>query len=385
MRRIVLLIIGLAVVAAVAVQLVRPVPDPKVRLLVAASYTFPGTAPVLPFPETGEAAVDVGGLGSLGTSGAQTPTPTASVAKVMTAYLFLRDHPLSAGADGPTFTVSPEEAARLDWRKERDESLIDVKPNEPFTVRKALQALMTVSANNIAHEIARWDSGDEAAFLAKMNGAARDLGMTTTTYTDPSGYDPSTVSTAADQVKLLKAAFALPEFEQIVSLRSYTDVSGEPKSAGNQLLGEDGVIGGKTGYTSVAGANFVFASRETEGTSSTLIIGAVMHQPSGLGAAPALEAARLLIRSARTAITGYRLAAKGDPVGWLDDGLGGLTRLLPPADVTVLGWPGLTVPIRIALSGPATATLDTGGGPVVLSPERTPEDPSVLDRLTRLG
>jgi D-alanyl-D-alanine carboxypeptidase len=89
-------------VALLAVaQIVRPPPDPTLKLVVATSRTFPGSTPQLPWPSKGEAAMDVDGLGTLGSSGSQTPTPTASVAKVMTAYVFLTDHALPEGGDGP--------------------------------------------------------------------------------------------------------------------------------------------------------------------------------------------------------------------------------------------------------------------------------------------
>src|SRR5207244_3782574 len=58
------------------------------------------------------------------------------------------------------------------------------------------------SANNIAVLVARQVSGSVAYFVAEMNDTARALGMSHTTYTDPSGYDDRTVSTALDQLRL---------------------------------------------------------------------------------------------------------------------------------------------------------------------------------------
>jgi D-alanyl-D-alanine carboxypeptidase len=177
----------LAVTLATA-QLARPVPEPSMRLtLTATGHTFAGPPPVLPWPAEGQAVVAVDGVGTMGSSGGSVPTPTASVAKVMTAYVFLRDHPLASGSDGPTFTISAEEAARLPAREARGESHVDVVANQPFTERQALEALLIVSANNVAHEMARWDAGSGAAFVRRMNATARELGMTDTTYTDPSG------------------------------------------------------------------------------------------------------------------------------------------------------------------------------------------------------
>ena len=70
---------------------------------------LPGSAPAIAWPREGQAAVEVEGLGSFGTSGAATPVPIASVAKVMTAYLTLLEHPLAPGGQGFVVTITPGE------------------------------------------------------------------------------------------------------------------------------------------------------------------------------------------------------------------------------------------------------------------------------------
>ena len=57
---------------------------------------------------------------------------------------------------------------------------------------------MNQSANDIAYSLAVWDAGSEPAFVAKMNALAESLGAHHTHYVDASGYDPHSVSTAAD-------------------------------------------------------------------------------------------------------------------------------------------------------------------------------------------
>ncbi len=146
----------------------------------------------------------------------------ASVAKVMTAYLVLRDHPLRLGEDGPTITLTDADVADTDRRRGQQESVVSVAAGEQLTERQALQALLLPSANNIAAVLARWDAGSEDRFVARMNAAARSLGMTHTRYTDPSGYDDATVSTAADQVRIVDRAMRLPVFASIVATPSAT-------------------------------------------------------------------------------------------------------------------------------------------------------------------
>ncbi|WP_301175463.1 D-alanyl-D-alanine carboxypeptidase family protein [Actinomadura geliboluensis] len=392
-RWLIVLVAAIVLVAGgVTGQLVRPVPEPTIELAIASSHAFPGQAPRLPWPSAGQSAVYVDGLGSMGASGGSAPTPTASVAKVMTAYVYLRDHPLKPGEPGPVLTVSPEAAAQIPMRRKREESLLGVTAYQKLTQRKALEALLIISANDVAHELARWDSGSEQAFVAKMNAAAAELGMTATRYTDPSGYDSGTVSTAADQVKLLKAAMGLPEFAEIVNNRSYVpDGAGLAREGGNFLLGQYGVVGGKTGYTDAAGGNFVFVARKTVQGVETLIVGAVMGQRSP-SAAGAVNAAGRLVAAAEGALTAVTLAQKGARVALVDDGLGGTTPLRAAAPVTVVGWPGLTVRVGVegepphrGAAGEQVGTVTAGAGTVPLRLGHALDEPSYLKRLTRLG
>ncbi|TDD80309.1 D-alanyl-D-alanine carboxypeptidase [Actinomadura rubrisoli] len=385
---------ALVLVAGVVTgQFVRPAPEPKIDLtLSATSHTFPGTAPKLPWPAQGQSAVYVDGLGTMGTSGGAAPTPTASVAKVMTAYVYLRDHPLRTGEAGPVLTVSPQAAAQIPMRRKRGESMLGVTANQRLTQRKALEALMIISANDVAHELARWDVGNEQAFVAKMNEAARALGMTNTTYTDPSGYDSRTVSTAADQVKLLRAAMRVPAFGEIVNNRAYVpDDGGAERPGGNILLGQYGVVGGKTGYTDAAGGNFVFAARKRVSGVQTLIVGAVMGQRS-TSAMAAVSAGQQLVASAESALTAVTLAPPSAKVARVDDGLGGGAPLRVSSGLTVVGWPGLTVPIGIegdppreGESGEKVGTVTAGAARSPLKLDRSLDKPSLLKRLIRFG
>ncbi|TYB49858.1 D-alanyl-D-alanine carboxypeptidase [Actinomadura chibensis] len=392
-RGLVVLVAALVlVVGVVAGQLVRPVPDPTVKQLIASSHAFPGQAPALPWPTVGQAVVHVEGLGTMGMSGGATSIPTASVAKVMTAYVYLREHPLKQGQPGPVLTVSPQAAAQIPARKKRGESLLGVTANQKLTQRKALEALLVISANDIAHELARWDSGNEQAFVAKMNETAKSLGMTGTRYTDPSGYDSGTVSTAADQVKLLRAAMSIPAFTEVVNNRAYVPDDGTPpREGGNFLLGQYGVVGGKTGYTDAAGGNFVFAARKAVGGVNVLIVGAVMgqHSPTAAGA---VSAAERLVFAAEAALVPATLAPKGARVARVDDGLGGTTPLRAAAPVTVVGWPGLTVRIAVkgnppheAPTGRKVGAVKAGAAVVPLQLGQTLEKPSIVKRLIRVN
>ena len=212
----------------------------------------------------------------------------------MTAYLVLRDHPLRLGQDGPTITLTDEDVADTDRRRGQEESVVSVASGEQLTERQALQALLLPSANNIAAALARWDAGSADRFVARMNGTARSLGMTHTRYTDPSGYDDATVSTAIDQVRIVDRAMRLPVFASIVATSTATlPVAGTVHNT-DTLLGQGGFVGVKTGSDDAAGGCFAFrAIRWIDGRRTT-ITGVVLGQPghdriaAGLAAADAL-------------------------------------------------------------------------------------------------
>ena len=252
-----------------------------------------GPLPSTVWPAEGQAAVQVG-QSQVRAGPNQHAAAIASVAKVMTAYLVLRDHPLRLGQDGPTITLTDEDVADTDRRRGQEESVVSVASGEQLTERQALQALLLPSANNIAAALARWDAGSADRFVARMNGTARSLGMTHTRYTDPSGYDDATVSTAIDQVRIVDRAMRLPVFASIVATSTATlPVAGTVHNT-DTLLGQGGFVGVKTGSDDAAGGCFAFrAIRWIDGRRTT-ITGVVLGQPghdriaAGLAAADAL-------------------------------------------------------------------------------------------------
>jgi serine-type D-Ala-D-Ala carboxypeptidase (penicillin-binding protein 5/6) len=254
----------------------------------------PGKAvPSTVWPAHGQAAVQIG-QAQIQAGPNQHAAPIASVAKVMTAYLVLRDHPLRPGQDGPTITLTDADVADTDRRRRQQESVVSIAAGEQLTELQALQALLLPSANNIAAVLARWDAGSADRFVARMNATARLLGMTHTRYTDPSGYDDATVSTAADQVRIVDRAMRLPVFASIVATPSATlPVAGTVHNT-NTLLGRNGFVGVKTGSDAAAGGCFAFRAIRWIDGKRTTITGVVLGQPghnqiaAGLAAADAM-------------------------------------------------------------------------------------------------
>ncbi|UOB15721.1 D-alanyl-D-alanine carboxypeptidase [Streptomyces sp. HP-A2021] len=389
----------LLVVVLGVVQSVRPLPAPTLELTAEDSYTFEGGKVDIPWPAKGQAALDVQGIGTFGSSGEQKPVPIASVAKVMTAYLILREHPLKSGEDGPKIEI---DQAAEDQSDAGQESTVDVTKGDKISEREALESILIASANNVARLLARWDAGSEKAFVQKMNDAAKDLGMKNTTYTDPSGLNNTTVSTAVDQVKLAKAAMEQPAFREVATMMSYVDYKGTKHDNWNRLVGYNDVTGIKTGTTTSALGNLVFSARKEVNGETRRIVGAVVRQPAGgpdntiLGAA--LHEGDKLIKAAQGALESATILKKGTVVGYADDGLGGRTPVAVTEDVTAVGWAGLSVKLTFAAdelphtakAGTKVGTLTVGDGstnavkvPVALQKDLV--EPGFADKLTRLG
>ena len=127
---------------------------------------------MLAWPRTGQAAIEVEGVGGAGTSGGHTPVPIASVAKIMTAYLTLAEHPLAARRERLQMTITPADVAEEQQRAALGQSTLAVRAGERLTEREALEALLLPSANNIAALLAAHERGGATAFVAHMNATA---------------------------------------------------------------------------------------------------------------------------------------------------------------------------------------------------------------------
>lgn len=357
------LVLLLVVIFAIA-QAVRPLPSAALGLSADATYTFEGGTLDLPWPGHGQSAIEVEGVGSLGTDGKQAPAPIASVAKIMTAYVILQEHPLKGSEGGEKITVDQQAE---DESKLPDESTAAMSKGQQFTEREMLQMLMIPSGNNAARLLARWDS-DSKSFVAKMNAAAKKLGMTNSTYTDPSGLQKTTVSTATDQLKLAKEVMQNDVFRGIVGMASAQIPGLDSKIYNNNdlLVKQVGVIGLKTGSSTPAGGNLVWAATKTVNGKQQTIYGAVLGQNAGTGKVwdslqLALTNSQKLIDKVQRGLTSATVVKKGDVVGYVDDQLGGRTPVVATKNMTAVGWPGLKTKLSIGEGGQAVPHTGKAG------------------------
>jgi D-alanyl-D-alanine carboxypeptidase (penicillin-binding protein 5/6) len=278
------------------------------------------------WPLRGQAALALGN-GRPAVSPHEQPVPIASLAKVMTAYLTLERYPLSGAQDGFTITVTETQAQV----EAQDQSVVAVRAGEQLTERQLLEALLIPSGNNVAQLLAAHVVGSEPRFVAEMNAKARTLGMDHTMYTGPSGFDPGTVSTAADQLRVVQQAMRFPVFRQIVSMASVTLPVAGTLTNYNPLIAVG--YAGKTGSDSAAGGCLAFCTHVTVGGRRQTAAGVVLGQGQGSETpvilAAAGESATRLVESVAPATRVRTIGASGAAGGQGADAGGHRDPLLP--------------------------------------------------------
>jgi D-alanyl-D-alanine carboxypeptidase (penicillin-binding protein 5/6) len=240
------------------------------------------------WPQRGQAALVLGNSRPA-VSPHEQAAPIASLAKVMTAYLTLERYPLSGEQAGFTITVTADQAQAEAHEAAQGQSVVAVRAGEQLTERELLEALLIPSGNNVAPILAAQVAGGAMQFIAEMNAEARALGMVHTLYTDPSGFDPATVSTAADQLRVFQQAMGFSVFREIVSMAGVTlPVAGRVTNF-NPLIAKG--YAGKTGSDSAAGGCLAFFTEVIVDGRSLTAVGVVMGQGEGSDTSALLAAA----------------------------------------------------------------------------------------------
>jgi len=387
------LIVAVLCAGAIA-QWVRPLPA---ATLDAPAVHLPGASPSFAWPSTGAAAASVVGVGTVGQVRGTEAVPVAGLAELLAAYVVLSDHRLAPGADGPSITVSADALTAYQAGQASQESEVPIAAGESLTELEALEGLLVDSGADMATVLADWDAGSVSAFVTKMNATASALGLTSTHVTDPTGVDPATTSTAEDLVRLGEASLSIPVLRQIVSLGQasvpMTNVVFNP----NFDLGQDGIIGIKTGSDSTAAGCFLFAAQQNVGGKDVTVVGAVLGQPGGaLGPdTAAVDAGDALVKSVFGALHSFTLFTPGQEVTQITSAWSSTSPVTVTRPVSVVGWPGLAVTLTIrhgrldgSLARAATVgTLQAGVGgssaDVTLQTASALSGPGVWWRLTR--
>ncbi|MGN0158686.1 MAG: D-alanyl-D-alanine carboxypeptidase family protein [Brotaphodocola sp.] len=185
----------------------------------------------------------------------------ASITKILTALIVIENCDLD---DVITYSHNAV------YNVESGSSSCGIDEGDQLTVRDSLYAMMLKSANEAANGLAEHTAGSIEAFAEMMNEKAASLGCTNSNFSNPSGLNnPDHYTSAYDMALIAKAAFQNEIFTEIDS-KLYYDIPPTKRNPegirvypGHKMLKKNtsqyypGIIGGKTGYTSLAGNTLV--------------------------------------------------------------------------------------------------------------------------------
>ena len=181
---------------------------------------------------------------------ADTVTHPASLTKMMTLYLTFKAIKEKK--------LTPLQQLRVShYATQQAPSKLGLKAGSTLTVREAILALITKSANDAAVVLAEALGGTEGHFAQLMTSQGRKLGMTKTTFKNASGLpNKLQVTTARDMATLSRSLYKhFPDFYHLFKTQKFAH-KGVVHGNHNKLLGKvKGVDGIKTGFINASGFN----------------------------------------------------------------------------------------------------------------------------------
>ncbi|HQT65228.1 MAG TPA: D-alanyl-D-alanine carboxypeptidase family protein [Acidocella sp.] len=225
--------------------------------------TAPGVSAIVIDARSGQVISDIG---------ADVPRYPASLTKLMTldlAFQALRAGKISLDMPLPV----SEHAADVEPVK------LGLRPGGIITVRDAILAMTTMSANDAATTLGEYLGGGSEYHCAElMTARAHALGMAQTSFANASGLpNPNQVTTARDLAILARdIVINYPEYQQFFEVQKF-DLDGHTIYSNNNMLKTyPGATGMKTGYTTLGRHNLI-TSAERNGR---ILIGVALHEPS---------------------------------------------------------------------------------------------------------
>ena len=207
-------------------------------------------------PETGQV---------LWEENAQDKRSIASITKVMTALVFMEDDPDLT----QVITIERGDVYAA--------STTYLRANERVSLNDVLHLTLVASDNAAARALARISHGGSASFVERMNEKAIELGLESTSFADPSGLNPSNISSAYDLSRLISFASGNERLAPIMRTAEYS-VRTNRRTVNihntNRLVtgGEVDVMGGKTGFITKAGYCLATLLRLPQGNQVAVVV-----------------------------------------------------------------------------------------------------------------
>ena len=200
----------------------------------------------------------------------------ASITKLMTALVFAENATKEA-------IIPFTESASKQPAYSLNANYGPIKVGDALSGLDTMNALLLFSANDSAYMIGDYIAGSNEEFIKLMNKRAKELGLKNTNFTNPNGlHDPEHYTTAYDLSLMAKAMLENPWVKEAIATKEaqieFTDSQKRINIENrNKLLGKDGNIGGKTGFTDPAG-RCLLAFYERDGR---ILVGIVLNSEYG--------------------------------------------------------------------------------------------------------
>lgn len=297
--------------------------------------------------------------------------PIASLTKLATVLICLEQAPADENG-GPEYTVGPEHAEIIDRVLTQDGVVIDAPEGLTLDTRQLLEVILLPSANNYAIAYAEWVFGSQKAFVEAAAEWTERNGLSTLSIAEPSGLSPRNEASAADVVRLGRLALDHPLVAEVVA-EPWADIPGiGPIENSNPLIGEQGVIGLKTGTLAAAGYNLAAARSENIDGRELVSISAVLDRSDDEERA---DAARAALDAARDTVETIEVIAEEEQVGSVTAWDGSTVPLLAGGGISEVLAPGETAQREIRLGRMEASPAGTTTGVVDI------EAPSGKDRV----
>ncbi len=195
--------------------------------------------------------------------------PPASLTKILTLYLVFEDIEQGRARFTDLVTVSAKANATKG-------TTMFLNAGEKVPLGELVKGISVASANDASQAVAEHLGGSGADFVNRMNGKARELGMTRSRFLNPHGLPAKgQVTTARDMLKLSRAYLdRFPNCLAIHSMQEYT-FHDKTQHNRNRLLGHyPGADGIKTGFVRASGYNIIATAKRDEVRVLAVILGA---------------------------------------------------------------------------------------------------------------
>lgn len=354
-------------------------PLAAIRPALAPVDVTPQAAPVSApaWPSTGEASVAVVGAGTLSHGGEI--VPLASLTKLVTALVVLSERPLEPGEDGESFETGFAEVNTYLQLSAAGESSYPVPNPGVVTEREALAASLVGSSGNHTQLLVDRVFGGTEAYLPIARAWLAENGLGGLTIVDATGIGWGNTGSPEAVALLGQRAMENPVIAELVALPSV-----EVEGAGvientNQLIGQDGVVGLKTG-TLYEVHNVLLVRDVAAGDETARIVAATLDQPDPETRWESIEA---LTDSVAAELEPRVAVPAGTPLGEVRTAWGAEAGVVTEADASLTLWNGASASLSPRLNvgevGEETVAGASAGSLVVTGSLGDTEVEAVLD------